>query len=383
MKLSTIYMDNNATTPIDPRVRDAMLPFLAEAFGNASSATHAFGWQAEMGVSKARSLVAKLLGAKVDDVIFTSGATESNNLAILGVLDLCPRPSHLITSAVEHKAVLEVADEAKKRGHEVTVLPVDEFGMIRLEDLRNAIRPNTKLISVMWANNEIGSLNPITKIGALAKDKGILFHTDAAQAAGRVTIDVDKQNIDLLSLSGHKIYGPKGVGALYVRRDKVELKPQTFGGSQEWGLRPGTLNVPGIVGLGAACEIFAQEGEAECARLSQLREQIWRAVSAESPDVKLNGHPTERLSGNLSLSLANLKSDLFALGLNGIACSSGSACTSNSGHSSHVLKAIGLDENLARATLRLGLGRFTSSQDVDTVIQRLLGLLRKNRELSR
>lgn len=382
MKISAIYLDNHATTPIDPRVRTAMIPYLDEAFGNPSSRTHAFGWQAEMAVDRARAQVAALIGARPEQIVFTSGATESNNLAILGTLGAVVGPAHMITSAVEHKAVLEVAEEAEMRGVAVTVLPVNKYGQVTLESVTAAIRPETKLISIMAANNEIGSLNPIAEIGQLARSKKIRFHTDAAQAAGRMPLAVDPMGIDLMSLSGHKIYGPKGVGALFVRREEIPMKPLFFGGAQEWGLRPGTLNVPGIVGLGAACEIARLEGEAECLKLKVLRDRLVKSILAEVKDCHLNGHPDVRLAGNVSLSFSELKSDLFSLGFSGLACSSGSACTSGSGHPSHVLKALGLSLEASRATLRLGLGRFTTAADIDSALTTILASLKKNRDLS-
>ncbi|MGE0763622.1 MAG: cysteine desulfurase family protein [Bdellovibrionales bacterium] len=374
MRLSTIYFDDQATTPVDPRVREAMAPCFCEAFGNPASRTHAYGWQAEMAVNKARAQVANLINAKPEHIIFTSGATESNNLALMGTLEGVGKPAHVIVSAVEHKAILEVAEAAALRGFTCTVLPVNEYGQVTLDQIEKAIRPETKLISIMWANNEIGSINPIAQIGALAKKHNIFFHTDAAQAASRVPIDVESMNIDLLSMSGHKMYGPKGVGALFVRRHIVPLKPIMFGGAQEWGLRPGTLNVPGIVGLGSACEIAKSEGLSESTRLRQWRDTLVNLILKEVPGSRLNGHPTERLCSNVSFSFKGLKSDLFTLGLGGLACSSGSACTSATGSSSHVLKAIGLSEDLARATLRLGFGRFTTASEISSLTQKILAL---------
>lgn len=354
------------------------MPFLGEAFGNPSSRTHPYGWQAEMAVNRAREQVAHLLNASKEHIVFTSGATEANNLAILGILESAPAPAHLIVSAAEHKAVLEVADEAKRRGFSVTYVPVNEYGQVRVEELKKAIRPDTRLISVMWANNEIGSINPIAEIAQVAKEKNIFFHSDAVQAVGRIPVDVKAVPVTALSFSAHKLYGPKGVGALFIRRDLVTPRPQTYGGTQEWGLRPGTLNVPGIVALGKACAIAEEEFPAESARLSRWRNQIWEAVCNKLPSVRLNGHPTERLPGNLSLSFSGLKSDLFSLGLTKIACSSGSACTSGQAHSSHVLQSIGLKEDQARATVRLGLGRYTTESDIQVAIEQLLAVKRNN-----
>lgn len=382
MRISAIYLDNQATTPVDPRVREVMAPFFCEAYGNPSSRSHAFGWQADLQVSKARKHVADLINATPEQIVFTSGATESNNLAILGVLEGVGRPAHVIVSAVEHKAVLEVAEEAARRGVAITVLPVNEFGQVEIEELIAALRPDTRLISVMWANNEIGSINPIAQIGAIARERGIWFHTDAAQATSRVPIDVRKMNIDLLSLSGHKMYGPKGVGALFVRRECVPIKPIQFGGSQEWGLRPGTLNVPGIVGLGAACAIAKGEGAAESARLKNWRDEIIHLINKEMPCARLNGHPTQRLASNVSFSFKGLRKDLFALGLEGLACSSGSACTSGTGNSSHVLKAIGVSDEMSQVTLRLGMGRFTTPEEIATLKQKLIATARKNQGIA-
>lgn len=378
MSIQVPYFDYQATTPVDPRVRDAMMPYLNEAFGNPSSRTHAYGWQAEMAVNRAREQVAHLLNASKEHIVFTSGATEANNLAILGIMESAPTPGHLIVSSAEHKAVLEVADEVKRRGFSVSFLPVNEYGQVRIPDLLATIRPDTRLISVMWANNEIGSLNPIAEIARIAQEKRIFFHTDAVQAVGRIPINLKEMPITALSFSGHKLYAPKGVGALFIRRDLVTPRPQTYGGSQEWGLRPGTLNVPGIVALGKACAIAEEELPTESKRLTILRQKIWDTLRAEFPGVILNGHPTERLPGNLSLSFPNLKSDLFSLGLTQIACSSGSACTSGQGRSSHVLSSIGMKDDQARATVRLGLGRYTTDADVHTAIEHLLAIKRNN-----
>jgi cysteine desulfurase len=375
-----IYLDNNATTPLDPRVREAMRPYLEEQFGNASSSSHAFGWQAQAAVKKAREQVSGLLGCRASDVIWTSGATESNNLAILGVVRAFrhERP-HLITQATEHKAVLEVCEAAIEWGADLTVLGVNAEGRVSLQELEAAIRPNTKLISIMMANNEVGTLQPISEIAKLCSARKIIFHCDAAQTVGRVPIQLQQVPIDLLSLSGHKLYGPKGVGALIVRqinRD-FELKPILFGGEQERKLRPGTLNVPGIVGLGEACSVATQEMSTECARLSALRDQILTTVSGRFPQVKVNGPLDQRLCNNISFSFPKLIPDDLALGLSGLAYSSGSACTSGSGVTSHVLKAMGVEDHLARATVRFGLGRFTDAAQVQEATSKLLKLLEK------
>ncbi len=378
MRLSSIYFDDQATTPVDPRVRDAMLPHFCEAFGNPASRNHAFGWQAELAVEKARGRVAALLNAKPEQIVFTSGATESNNLALMGVLKAVGRPAHVVVSAVEHKAVLEVVQAAAAEGFSYTLLPVDRTGRVTLENLEQAVRSETKLISVMWANNEIGTINPIREIGAFARRKGIWFHTDAAQAASRVPLDVEAMNVDLLSISGHKMYGPKGVGALFVRKGIVPIKPITFGGGQEGGLRSGTLNVPGIVGLGVACELCRVEGPGVGARLGAWRDRLMKLGLSEVPRSRVNGHPTERLCSNLSFSFATGLSG----GLGSMACSAGSACASQSNSVSHVLKAIGVDDDLARSTLRIGLGRFTTAQEVDALSKKILGISRKHVEIS-
>lgn len=373
-------MDHNATTPIDPRVRDAMWPYLAEAFGNPSSASHAYGWQAQAAVKKAREHVASLLSCRAADVIWTSGATESNNLALLGVVRAyCKERPHIITQATEHKAVLEVCEAAGDWGAETTVLGVDGDGRIRLDDLRAAIRPNTVLVSIMMANNEVGTIQPIEEIAQICRERGLIFHTDAAQSAGKYPIDLRTTPIDLLSLSGHKLYGPKGVGALVVRPTNREftLKPILFGGEQESRLRPGTLNVAGIVGLGAACAVAATDMGEECTRLRELQARILTAVRERFPQVKLNGPTDHRLCNNVSLSFPDLHADDLALGLSGIAYSSGSACNSGNPKPSHVLTAMGVNEPLARATLRLGLGRATSTADVDATLDKLLKTLDK------
>lgn len=379
-----IYMDHNATTPLDPRVHKAMEPFLAEAFGNASSNSHAFGWQAQAAVKKAREQVAALLKCRSTDVLWTSGATESNNLAILGVVRAFCVPfgkgtmrPHIITQATEHKAVLEVVEAAQEWGAEVTVLGVDAEGVVRVDELEAAIRPETVLVSVMMANNEIGALQPVREIGEICSKRGIIFHTDAAQSACKCAFNLQDLKVDLLSLSGHKIYGPKGVGALIVRKVNrdFELRPIFFGGEQERRLRPGTLNVPGIVGFGEACAIPAEEMKEEAARLRGFQKQILDAVRARFPQVKLNGPLEKRLCNNLSFSFPDMPPDDMALGLSGVAYSSGSACNSANPKPSHVLKAMGLEDQLARSTLRLGLGRFTTAEEVSVVLDKLLKML--------
>lgn len=375
-----IYMDHNATTPVDPRVLQLMQPFMNEKFGNASSASHAYGWQAQTAVKRAREQVAKLLGCQSAQVLWTSGATESNNLALLGVAKAFrkERP-HMITQATEHKAVLEVLEAAKEWDVEVTVLGVDHEGRVSPKALENAIRPNTVLCSIMMANNEVGTLQPIGEIAAICQRHKIIFHSDAAQSLGKCNCDLSKVPIDLLSISGHKIYGPKGVGALIVRpiNRQFELKPILFGGDQEYKLRPGTLNVMGIVGLGEACEIAGDCRAAECERMCEFQSQIIDTVLLHYPQVHLNGPHDQRLCNNISFSLPNVHLDEVMLGLSGIAYSSGSACTSANAKPSHVLKAMGHSDELARTTLRFGLGRFTSSEEVKTVLDKLLKTLGK------
>lgn len=380
-----IYLDYNATTPLDPEVLKAMMPYLTEEFGNSSSRSHPYGWEAEAAVEKARGQVAKAIGAQLKEIVWTSGATESNNLAILGLLRqfIQTRP-HLITSAVEHKAVLDVCSMCQEWGVEVTVLPVNRYGQVEVSQLAEAIQPNTRLISIMMANNEIGSLNPIEDIGRLAKSRGIFFHVDGAQAVGKVPVDVNSLGIDLLSMSGHKIYGPKGIGALYVRgkNPQVLLKPMMAGGSQECGLRPGTVNVAGVVGLGKAIEMAVEKMDEENTRLREMRDRLIQKVIQGLPRVILNGHPVERLSNNASFSFPGLSADVFALGLSGLAVSSGSACNSGNGHPSHVLKAVGLSEELARATVRIGIGRFTTMTEIETAAAKILQMATKNQVIS-
>ncbi len=375
-----IYMDHNATTPVDPRVHQAMLPYLSEQFGNASSASHAFGWQAQAAVKKARQQVASLLGCQPNQVVWTAGATESNNIAILGVARAFRehRP-HMITQATEHKAVLEVMEAAREWNADVTVLSVNADGIISMRDLENAITPNTVLCSIMTANNEIGTLQPIREIAELCKRRQIIFHTDATQSVGKCDFDLSQLPVDMLSISAHKIYGPKGAGALIVRPTNRDftLKPILFGGDQENKLRPGTLNVVGIVGLGEACHLLSLDRVEECERLCRFQTQILEAVSKAFPIVKLNGPRQNRLCNNLNFSLPNVHPDEVMLGLSGVAYSSGSACTSGDLKPSHVLKALGLADPLARSTLRFGIGRFTTQSEVDTLISKLLKTLDK------
>ncbi len=382
-----IYMDNQATTPLDARVLEAMLPYLREKFGNAASRNHPFGWAAEEAVDRGREQIAKLIGAKSKEILFTSGATESDNLAIKGVVEFYrDQGSHVITGVTEHKAVLDTCKALERAGKaQVTYLPVDRYGRVDPDAVRHAISDKTILISLMYANNEIGTLHPIREIGKIAKEKGILFHCDATQGVGKVPVDVEHDGIDLLSLSGHKIYGPKGCGALYVRSKgpRVRLTPQMDGGGHERGMRSGTLNVPGIVGLGQACELCKQEMEGEAARLIALRTRLYAGLSSRLEEVYLNGHPTQRLPGNLNLSFSYVEGESFLMGLNqDIALSSGSACTSATLEPSYVLKALGVGEELAHTSIRFGLGRFNTEEEVDYVIGRVVEVTQRLRELS-
>ena len=397
MKLP-IYMDNHATTRIDPRVLDAMMPWLTENYGNAASRSHGFGWAAEQAVETARAQVARLIGATAKEIVFTSGATESNNLAITGAVQAHTGaqsgPRHVITQATEHKAVLDTCAWLEKNGSEktglekgcrVTVLPVDGEGRVRIDDLRAAMdREKPVLVTILAANNEIGTLQPIDEIGALCHERGVLFHTDAAQAVGKIPVDVNRSNIDLLSISGHKIYGPKGIGALYVRRrnPRVQLAEQMHGGGHERGLRSGTLNVPGIVGLGAACEIAGAEMESESVRLAALRDRLQAKLEAGLDHLRVNGSQQHRLPGNLNMTFAGVDSETLMMGAKDVALSSGSACTSAKIEPSHVLRALGLDEEAAHSSIRFGLGRFNTEEEVDYVAERLIDVVKKLRDLS-
>ena len=380
-----IYMDNHATTPVDPRVLEAMLPYFGENFGNAASRNHSFGWAAEQAVEKARKQIADLIGATAKEIIFTSGATESDNLAIKGVAEMyAERGNHVITVATEHKAVLDSCKRLQKRGCDISFLGVGRDGLIDLDELRAAITPKTVLISVMWANNEIGVLQPIREIGRIARERGILFHSDATQAVGKVPISVDEDNIDLLSISAHKMYGPKGVGALYVRRKnpRVQLTSQMDGGGHERGMRSGTLNVPGIVALGEACAICRREMAEESVRLAGLRDRLKDRLLAELDEVYINGSLEHRLPNSLNMSFAYVEGESLLMGLNDVAVSSGSACTSATLEPSYVLKALGIGDDLAHTSIRFGLGRFNTEEEVDYVAGRVIEVVRKLRELS-
>lgn len=382
-----VYMDNHATTPMDPRVLEAMLPYFSEKFGNAASRNHPFGWEAEEAVDTAREQIAALIGAKGKEIIFTSGATESDNLAIKGVVEFYKeKGNHIITCVTEHKAVLDTCKALERQGKATTTyLPVDQYGMVDPDDVRKAMTDQTVLISIMYANNEIGTIHPIKEIGRIAKEKGVLFHCDATQGVGKVPVNVDQDGIDLLSMTGHKIYGPKGCGALYVRAKgpRVRLTPMMDGGGHERGMRSGTLNVPGIVGLGKASEICGQELEHETAKLMALRARLHEGITKALEDVYLNGHPTQRLPGNLNLSFSYVEGESFLMGLNkDIALSSGSACTSATLEPSYVLKALGVGEELAHTSIRFGLGRFNTEEEVDYVVSRVVEVTQRLRDLS-
>jgi cysteine desulfurase len=384
-----LYMDNHATTPLDPRVLEAMMPYFTGKFGNAASRNHQFGWEAEAAVENARGQIAKLIGATSKEIIFTSGATESNNLAIKGIAEMYrERGNHIITQQTEHKAVLDTCKKLEKMGYIVTYLAVQPDGLVDLEDLRNAIvteGPNkTILVSIMYANNEIGVIQPIREIGKICHEKGVLFHTDAVQAVGKIPVDVQADNIDVLSLSGHKIYGPKGVGALYVRRrnPRVQITEQINGGGHERGMRSGTLNVPGIVGLGAACEICGQEMASEAAREIELRDYLKNKLESALDYTQVNGNMEHHLPGNLNMSFVYVEGESLLMGINDIAVSSGSACTSATLEPSYVLKALGLGDEIAHSSIRFGLGRFNNKAEVDYVADKLIDVVLKLRELS-
>ena len=382
--MTPIYMDNQATTPVDPRVLDEMMPYFKADFGNAASRTHSFGWAAETAVDRAREQIADLIRADARDIVFTSGATESDNLAIKGVASVCgEKGGHIITQATEHHAVLDSCKALERRGFDVSVLPVDRYGRVDSEAVSNEIGDNTLLVSVMAANNEIGTVQPLDEIGAICRERNILFHCDAAQAVGKLPIDVQALGIDLLSISAHKLYGPKGVGALYVRgRPRVRLVAEIDGGGHKRGMRSGTLNVPGIVGLGAACELAGEEMAAEGARLRGLRERLQTRLFDGLDDVFLNGHPTERLDGNLNLSFEGVDGESLMVGLSEIALSSGSACTSAALEPSYVLRALGVSNRLAESSIRFGIGRFNVEAEIDHVAGRVIGEVERLREIS-
>jgi cysteine desulfurase len=380
-----IYMDYHATTPVDPRVLEAMLPYFTSKFGNAASRNHCFGWEAEQAVEDARRQVAELIGASPKEIVFTSGATESNNLAIKGVAEVYrEKGDHIITCVTEHKSVIDSCRKLEKLGQRVTYLPVQKDGRIDLDDLRAAITDRTLLISIMTANNEIGVLQPVAEIGAIARERGIFFHTDAVQAAGKIPFNVDEVKADLVSLSAHKIYGPKGVGALYVRRrnPRVLVAEQINGGGHERGMRSGTLNVPGIVGMGKAAEICRQEMPAESERLRRLRDRLYEKLREHLDEVFVNGSMEHRLPNNLNVSFAYVEGEALLMGISDVAVSSGSACTSASLEPSYVIKALGAGDDLAHSSVRFGLGRWTTEEEVDYVAEKLTRVVRRLREMS-
>ena len=385
MSKAPIYFDNHATTRVDPRVVQSMLPYFTEHYGNAASRNHAYGWSAEEAVEKARKQIASLIGATAKEIIFTSGATESNNLALKGVAEMyAEKGNHIITAATEHKAILDSTKHLEKQGCRITYLPVMADGRIDLEMLREAITDKTILVSIMYANNEIGVVQPIKEISKICKERGVLFHTDAVQAVGKIPVNVMEDGIDLMSITAHKIYGPKGVGALYVRRKgpRVQLAAQMDGGGHERGMRSGTLNVPAIAGLGEACELCQKELTAEMKRLGFLRDKLKNKIMSELDEVYVNGSLEHRLPGNLNISFAYVEGESLLMGINDIAVSSGSACTSATLEPSYVLKALGAGDDLAHSSIRFGLGRFNTEEEVDYVAGRVIEVVKKLRDLS-
>jgi cysteine desulfurase len=380
-----IYMDNHATTLVDPRVLEAMLPYFSEKFGNATSRNHSFGWEAEAAVEAAREQVANLIGATTKEIIFTSGATESSNLAIKGVAEAYKsKGNHIITAVTEHKATLDSCKHLQKQGYSVTYLPVQPDGLIDLDELQRAFTDQTILVTIMAANNEIGVLQPLQEIGKMCRERGVLFHSDAVQAIGKVPVNVDQLNLDLVSITAHKFYGPKGCGALYVRRrePQVQVAALIDGGGHERGMRSGTLNVPGIVGLGKACAIAQEEMAEESCRIAGLRNRLRDQLCAQLDEIQINGSMEHRLPGNLNMSFRYAEGESLLMGLNDIAVSSGAACTSASLEASYVLKAIGLDDDTAHSTIRFGIGRFNTEPEIDYVAGRVVEVVRNLRELS-
>ena len=379
-----IYLDYQATTPMDPRVLEAMMPYFTYKFGNPHSRSHSYGWEAEEGVEKARGQVAKLIGADEKEVIFTSGATESNNLAIRGVAEFYKdRKNHIVTTVTEHKCVLDTCRHLEQQGFDVTYLPVQKNGLIDLDVLRAAVTDKTVVVSIMAVNNEIGVIQPLAEIGKICREKKAFFHTDAAQAAGKIPLDVEAMNIDLMSISGHKIYGPKGIGSLYVRRKpRVRLVPLIVGGGQERGFRSGTLPTPLCVGLGEAAEIAMKEMDAESKRLAKLQARMLKGLNAKLTDIHVNGDLEHRIPGNLNIGFAYVEGESLMMGIKGLSVSSGSACTSASLEPSYVLRALGVEEDMAHTSLRIGLGRFTTEQEVDTAVDELVRHVKKLREMS-
>jgi len=376
-----IYLDNHSTTPVDPRVLEEMLPYLSDRFGNAASRSHSFGWAADEAVETSRGQVAALIGAKSDEIVFTSGATESDNLAIKGVAEAYrSKGNHIITAVTEHKAVLDSCKRLEKYGYRVTYLPVRPDGLLSIEDIERAMDSKTILVTIMFANNEIGVLQPIEEIGNLCRTRGVIFHTDAAQALGKIPIDVVRQNVDLLSTSAHKAYGPKGVGALYVRQG-IQLSPTIDGGGHEHGMRSGTLNVPGIVGLGKACEISLAEMPQESCRIAGLRNRLHEKIKSGLGEVCVNGSIEHRLPGNLNMSFASIDGEELMTAIDDVAVSSGSACTSAHIEPSYVLRALGISDELAQSSIRFGIGRFNTEAEIDYVTAKVIHTVQQLREL--
>jgi cysteine desulfurase len=389
MKLP-VYLDYNATTPLDPRVLEAMMPYLTDKFGNAASRNHSFGWEAEKAVDAAREQVAELIHASPKEIIWTSGATESNNIAIKGVAAMYgelsgPTPrNHIITQTTEHKAVLDPCKYLERHGYRITFLPVSREGLIDLDQLREAMTEDTILVSIMHGNNEIGTLQPIAEIGQLCKQRDVIFHSDATQTVGKIPVDVEAMGIDLLSLSGHKIYGPKGCGCLYVRRKdpRVRCEPVLHGGGHERGMRSGTLNVPGIVGVGKACELCRLQMDEEIPRIRALRDRLRDGILGQLDEVYVNGHPTERLPNNINMSFAYVEGEALMMGMRDVAVSSASACTSASLEPSYVLRACGVGDEMAHSSIRFSLGRFTTQEEIDFAIEQVVAAVRRLREMS-
>ena len=380
-----IYLDNHATTRVDPRVLETMLPYFTEYFGNAASRNHSFGWAAEEAVEKARKQLADLIGASAKEIVLTSGATESNNLALKGAAEMyAQKGNHFITAATEHKAVLDTCKRLEKHGCRVTYLPVRQDGLIDLDQLRDAITEQTVMVSIMYGNNEIGTIQPIREIGKICREKGVLLHTDATQAVGKIPVSVIDDNIDLMSFTAHKMYGPKGVGALYVRRKnpRVQLTAQMDGGGHERGFRSGTLNVPGIAGFGKAAELCRESLPEEMARMSGMRDRLKETLMAELDEVYINGSVKHRLPHNLNISFAYVEGESLLMGINDIAVSSGSACTSATLEPSYVLKALGAGDDLAHSSIRFGVGRFNTDEEIDYTAHKVIDVVRKLRELS-
>ena len=379
-----IYMDNNATTPLDPRVLEAMMPYLTTEFGNAASRSHSFGWRAEEAVDRAREQIAALIGGNEKEIVFTSGATESINLALKGAAEFYrEKGNHIITVRTEHKATLDTCKRLERQGFEVTWLDTDKYGRISADQLRRAITDKTIVVSVMLANNEIGTVQPIAELGKVTREKGVLFHVDAVQGVGKVAFDVEKMNVDMASLSGHKIYGPKGIGALWVRRKpRVRIAPIIDGGGHERGMRSGTLNVPGIVGFGAAAELAQKLLPEEAHRTYALRKRLQDYLFSHLDHLELNGHPTERLPGNLNVSFAYVEGEALMMAIKHVAVSSGSACTSASLEPSYVLRACGVSEDLAHTSIRFGIGRFNTEEEVDYVKKYVVEQVEKLRAMS-